>query len=444
MIKPPKWMQLVASGNFFEKAIKSPELNSLVKKAEREYAYWDTFKHYQIPKSFTQEEVWAYLKFVRMSNRDFCPIKTTDGKPFTYTITRTMYEQLSKIDKNTSGFLWSELQKPTAIEKNQLIISSLTEEAIASSQIEGANTSRKIAKEMLLSSRKARNKDEQMIINNYQVMQRLQEWKGLNLSLDMLIEIQKNITQNTLEEAKDEGRFREDTDNIAVINRVTGEVVFDPPPKEFVAAELKRLINYANNDKIEEDFVHPVIKASILHFWLAYLHPFVDGNGRTARAIFYWYLLKSDYWMFQYLSVSRIIKKSKKQYDNAFLYSENDDSDATYFLSYKLKTILNAIADLKVHYKEKIEKDKLLSDLADKLGDFNERQMSLLQYFNNNKDQRIDVKTHQNKYRVAYETARADLTYLVKKNLLSQIKMKNKYIFVPNTLEIKNLLKIKR
>ena len=297
---------------------------------------------------------------------------------------------------------------------------------------------------MLLSSRKARNKDEQMIINNYQVMQRLQEWKGLDLSLDMLIEIQKNITQNTLEEAKDEGRFREDTDNIAVINRITGEIVFDPPPKEFVIAELKRLINYANNDKVEEDFVHPVIKASILHFWLAYLHPFVDGNGRTARAIFYWYLLKNDYWMFQYLSVSRIIKKSKKQYDNAFLYSEHDDSDATYFLSYKLKTILNAIADLKVHYKEKIEKDKFLSALAGKLGDFNERQMYLLQYFNNNKDQRIDVKTHQNKYRIAYETARADLIYLVEKSLLSQIKMKNKYIFVPNTLEIKNLLKIKR
>ena len=70
-------------------------------------------------------------------------------------------------------------------------------------------------------------------------MQRLQEWKGLNLSLDMLIEIQKNITQNTLEDVKDEGRFREDKDNIAVINRVTGEVVFDPPPKEFVITELK-------------------------------------------------------------------------------------------------------------------------------------------------------------------------------------------------------------
>jgi Fic family protein len=272
-------------------------------------------------------------------------------------------------------------------------------------------------------------------------MQRLQEWKGLDLSLEMLIEIQKNITQDTLEDKKDEGRFREDLDNIAVVNRMTGETVFDPPSREFVLAELKRLIVYANNDKKEEDFVHPVIKASILHFWLAYLHPFVDGNGRTARAIFYWYLLRKDYWMFQYLSVSRIIKKSKKQYDNAFLYCEFDENDLTYFLAYKLKTILNAITDLKAHYKGKVEKDKLLLELADKLGDFNERQMALLQYFNGNKDQKIDVKTHQNKYRIAYETARADLMYLVKKNLLSQIKMKNKYIFVPHTMEIKALFR---
>ncbi|HWW42899.1 Fic family protein [Pedobacter sp.] len=441
MIKPPEWMKIISSGELFEKFLKSQELNSLIKHAERDYVYWDKFKHYPLPKGFNHEQAWAYLKFSRLSNRDFTPVRDVDDKPFAYTTTKTMYEQLSKIDKNTSGYLWSDSQKPTITEKNQLIISNLTEEAIASSQIEGANTSRKVAKQMLLSGRKARNKDEQMIINNYQVMQRLMDWKDLDISLEMLIDIQKNITLDTLEDVKDEGRFREDSDEIAVVNRTTGETVFDPPPKKFIHAELKRLIDYANKDKSEEDFIHPVVKASILHFWLAYLHPFIDGNGRTSRAIFYWYLLKHDYWMFEYLSVSRIIKKSKKQYDNAFLHTEYDDNDLTYFLSYKLKTILNAISDLKAHYKEKIEKDRILLQLADKLGDFNERQISLLQYFNNNRDQRIDVKTHQNKYRVAYETARADLMLLVKKNFLSQVKSKNKYVFIPNTVEIKKIFR---
>jgi Fic family protein len=440
--RPPKWQDIITSSpDLFERLIKSQELSDLIKHAEREYVYWDKFRHYPIPKGFKPEEAWAYLKLSRLTNRESTPVRDGDKKPFGFTITKTMFEQLSKIDKNTSGFLWSDTQRPTATEKNQLIISSLTEEAIASSQIEGANTSRKVAKQMLLSARKARNKDEQMIINNYQVMQRLQDWKDLDLSIEMLVDIQKNITQDTLDDKADEGRLREDSDNIAVVNQTTGETVFDPPSKEFVLEELKRLILFANNDKKEEDFVHPVIKASILHFWLAYLHPFVDGNGRTARALFYWYLLRKDYWMFQYLSVSRIIKKSKKQYDSAFLHTEYDENDITYFLSYKLKTMLHAIEDLKKHYEGKLEKDKILSALADKLGGFNERQIALLQFFNKNKDQRMDIKTHQNRFRIVYETARADLMGLVDKNLLSPIKMKNKFVFVPNTAEIKRLLK---
>lgn len=44
---------------------------------------------------------------------------------------------------------------------------------------------------------------------------------------------------------------------------------------------------------------------------IAYMHPFVDGNGRTARALFYWYMLKSGYWLTEYLSISRVIAKSK-------------------------------------------------------------------------------------------------------------------------------------
>jgi hypothetical protein len=42
-------------------------------------------------------------------------------------------------------------------------------------------------------------------------------------------------------------------------------------------------------------FIHPVMRAITLHFWLAYDHPFCDGNGRTARALFYWSMLKQGY-----------------------------------------------------------------------------------------------------------------------------------------------------
>src|SRR3990167_11308412 len=218
--QPPDWRKRLQP-DFLQKAFKSEALNDLIKQAEKKYVDWNSFKHFQIPKDFIPETAWAYLKFNRFSNRERTPVKSTANDSFTYIITKTMYKRLSFIDSNTSGFLGSDVEKPTEIQKNKLIISGLTEEAIASSQIEGANTSRKVAKEMLLSQRKARSKDEQMIINNYQVMQRLMDWKDLKINLNILLDIQKNITAGTLENESDSGRLRYDSDGINVVNKLT-------------------------------------------------------------------------------------------------------------------------------------------------------------------------------------------------------------------------------
>src|SRR3990167_8382345 len=408
---PPDWRKRLQP-DFLQKAFKSEALNDLIKQAEKKYVDWNTFKHYQIPKDFIPETAWAYLKFNRFSNRERTPVKSTANDSFTYIITKTMYKRLSFIDSNSSEFLCSDVEKPTEIQKNKLIISGLTEEAIASSQIEGANTSIKVAKKMLLSKRKARNKDEHMIINNYQVMQRLLDWKDFPLSLNMLQDIQKNITADTLEDKNDEARLRTDKDNIGVVNRLTGEVVFTPPKQSVVLQELERLVEYANQKETDDGYVHPVIKASILHFWLAYLHPFVDGNGRTARAIFY-----------------------------CFLFTETDDDDMTYFLFYKLKAIVLSIKDFTEHYKNKIQNEKNIENLSTRLTGFNQRQISLLQYCNLNQGTTIDILTHQSKHRVAYQTARTDLLNLVKKGHFSLMKKGLKFIFVHSLSKIKQLFK---
>lgn len=440
MIKrPPNWLKNF-SGELFKKAISSTELRVLIKQAEKDYVYWDTFKHYKMPEGFTSEEAWTYLKFSRNSNSETTPVKAIDDRFFSFAITKNMYKKLSFIDSNTSGFLTSDFDKPSNAQRGKLIISGLTEEAIASSQIEGANTSRKVAKEMLLTNRKARTRDEQMIVNNYQVMQRLLDWKDLELTKDILIEIQKNITTGTLDNEADSGRFRTDEDEIGVVSKLTGETVFTPPKADFVSTELEKLVNYANSSESEDEFVYPVIKASILHFWLAYLHPFVDGNGRTARAIFYWYMLRNNYWMFQYLSVSRIIKRSKTQYDNAYLHSEYDDNDMTYFLNYKLQAIMLSIKEFVNHYQRKLEKDKVIQRIAGNLGEFNGRQIDLLQDLDTNRDKVVDVASYKANYRISYETARSDLGFLVDKILLDKVLSGKKFVYIPNTIEVKKLL----
>jgi Fic family protein len=443
--KPPNWREIFSKDGggaaLFEKALQSEELTSLIRHAQEKYVYWDIFKHYKFPKGFKAEEAWTFLKLSHRFNQEVTPIKAKEGQPFRFALTKTLYKRLNIIDTHTAGILRTFTQ-PSPVQKEQLIISGLSEEAIASSQIEGANTSRKVAKEMIYSGRKPRNKDEQMIINNYQVMQMIDGLKSLDLSEDMLLDIQKRITTGTFEVEEDGGRFRKDEDEIAVHDRISGEVVFVPPTESEMRAELKKLIAFANkDDEGEEDFLHPVIKATILHFWLAYLHPFVDGNGRTARAIFYWYLMKRGYWLFQYLSVSRVIKTSRKRYDNAFLHSEFDDNDLTYFLLYITEATCQAIEELTEYYGRKVKEAEEYKKIAQVYGDLNERQVALLRYFSNHPDQVTDIKTHQSKHGIVYETARRDMLGLVEKGTLAEVKRGYRKVFLPNMKAVKKLLK---
>ena len=86
---------------------------------------------------------------------------------------------------------------------------------------------------------------------------------------------------------------------------------------------------------------------------IGYIHPFGDGNGRTARALFYWSMLRSGYWLFEYISISKLIQKSHIAYNTAFIYTETDDFDLTYFIYNQVEVIVKAIAALESHINKK-------------------------------------------------------------------------------------------
>jgi len=429
--KSPQWQKLLTR-ELIEKIQGSKEIQEILSKARKEYVYWDKFKYYPFPKNITPEEAWAFLKITRSSNEK-TPIKSNLGENFTYSITKSLYQKLNFIDTHGAGLLKSFKDKPSSAQASKYIISSLTEEAIASSQIEGANTTHKVAKDMILSQRKPRNKSEQMIVNNYLAMQKIAEWKDLELTEQMLLDLQKILTDQTIDDTSIVGRFRNDEDEI---------IVHDPPKKELMLSELKRLIKYANKIEDEgEDFTHPVIKATILHFWFAYLHPFPDGNGRSSRAIFYWYLLKNNYWLIEYISVSRAIKQSRKAYDNAFLYSENDDNDITYFLLYIAETFQKSILQFMEHFEKKMEEANELKKVTAVLGKFNPRQVVLLKYFLIHSDEYTDVITHQNKHGISRPSAYNDLRFLVQKGYLVETRKGKRLVYMPKIIKIKEILK---
>lgn len=439
--RPPKWQQLLTSG-LIKKVQGSQEIKKILHKAQKEYVYWDKFKYYSFPKNITQEEAWAFLKISSRLASEKTPIKSVSGDNFIYNLTKSLYQKLNFIDIHGAGLFKSFIGTPSDVQTSKYIISNLTEEAIASSQIEGANTTHKIAKEMILSQRKPRNKDEQMIVNNYLAMKKIEEWKDLDLTEQMLLDLQKILINQTIDDVSAVGRFRNDEDEIVVHNSITGEIVHTPPVQKIMLVELKKLIAYANRlDNEEEEFTHPVVKAAILHFWLAYLHPFVDGNGRSSRAIFYWYLLKKDYWLVEYVSVSRVIKQSRKAYDNAFSYSEKDDNDMTYFLFYVVEAFKKAILQFIEYFEKKTKETNELKKAASLLGKFNVRQTSLLKYFFEHNDEYTDVITHQNKHGISRPSAYNDLRFLVKEGYLTEVRKGRRLVYMPKASKIKEIFR---
>ena len=311
-------------------------------------------------------------------------------------------EFLHIIDKEMAGNFMG-IAGISENDKKQFVARNIIEESIASSQLEGANTARAVAKKMLLEGRKPHNHSEQMIVNNHNTMMMIEKklYKE-KLSWNMICELHSMITYKTIAEDK-QGKLRETFDkggNRLVIRPFDNHIVaYVTPDKEFVESELPKLIDFANDIKADgSGYIHPLIKAIMLHFWIGLLHPFEDGNGRLARILFYWYMLKNEYWAFAYLSLSEKIKKSAKQYARVFIYSEQDRQDLTYFIHYNISKLSLARKDFQDYIKNKVTENRLQIILDQKKYGFNERQTKLLQYFNRKMEERTNVSSHQKLY----------------------------------------------
>ncbi len=392
------------------------QMTPIFTKINEEYYYWDKVKHQPLPDGITHKEVWSIVKRRRKNT----PYRITfGGHKFYWNLNSRLQAILHFLDMNIGGTLES-----TSIisreDKNRYLLSSIMEEAIASSQIEGAVTTRKHAKEMLRKNIKPRNHSEQMIYNNYVTIQNILEIKSEPLTLERLLNIHRLVTTNTLYAEKEEG-FLRDNDDIKIIDTVDGSVVHHPPPVSELNDLLKDLIHFFNEDD-PKLFIHPIVKACIIHFMMGFIHPFTDGNGRTARALFYYYLLKKEYWLTEYLSISRLILKSKASYAMAYLYAETDENDLTYFIIYNLRTMKLAFEELRIYIKRKNEEKKLITEFIGVDG-LSYRQALILEWYREEKGIILSVAETSKRLGVSYMTARTDLTELIAKGYLQSRNM---------------------
>ncbi len=393
--------------------LNSPGHDTLFNKINNEYLYWDKVK-YKTPSGVAPSVFWHAVK----TKRNLTAKTLTFGKnTFKFSVTEKMQELLHTLDLNLGGSLGTQGIIPEK-DKKFYLINSIMEEAIASSQMEGASTTRKVAKDMLRKQLKPKNKGQQMIYNNYVTIQYLVENQSKDFSVEQLKEIQRLITHNTLTNKEYEGSFRT-SDDVMVIDGITGEIAHTPPSHQKVEQWIAELCDFANNDN-EEVFIHPIIKGIIIHFMLAYIHPFVDGNGRTARSLVYWYMIKKGYWLTEYLSISRIIYRNKKKYEMAFLYTENDENDLSYFIQYNLEVMHKAFEELKIYLQRKISEQNDLLYFKE-ISEINERQAQILKTLTEKPKSIFTAKELTSLFNVSIKTTRSDLQQLVAMEFMQEI-----------------------
>lgn len=409
------------------------DLREVFQKIDREYLYWDKVK-YSAPENIDKHTLWHAVKIQRQLNSQTVRF----GKyVFHFTITKNMLALLHAFDMDLGGNLGTKTIIP-ASDKSYYLISSIMEEAIASSQMEGASTTRRIAKDMLRKQLKPINKSQQMIVNNYDTITKISNDFNKDFSMEDLLDIHRSISKSTLDNSEDEGVFRKN-DDIYVVDSITGSVAHTPPSYNEIIDMIVDLCDFANNDN-NDNFIHPIIKGIIIHFILAYIHPFVDGNGRTARSLFYWYMIKKGYWLTEYLSISRIIYTNKKSYEKAFLYTENDDNDLSYFIQYHLNVMKKAFEDLKKYLQRKIDEQQNVHRFIGVLNT-NDRQRYVFKVIMENKHIIITPKELASQFDITTRTARTDLQELVKMGYLKITNINKRALGYIKSDEFESLIK---
>ncbi len=399
------------------------KVQEVVNKVNETFEYWDTIKYKRCPEGCTPQQLWTYVKAARVKS-----MMSVWGKyGITLTLTNQMQRMCHEIDMNWGGS-WGTDSIIGDENKEQYLVGSLMEEAIYSSQMEGAATTRKVAKEMLRKKMTPKDKSQQMIANNYQTIQFIVSHKDALLTPELLLQIHQLMTEHTMQNPQEAGCFRSNND-VVVENGITHETVHIPPTYEEIPNFVEDLCRFFNEQDAPQ-FIHPIIRGIIIHFMVAYVHPFADGNGRTARALFYWYMLKQGYWLTEYLSISRVIAKSKKSYEKAFLYTEADGMDMGYFVAYNMRVLQQSFKQLQDYIKRKQEEKRAANSFL-RIGNINARQAQIIKMFADDSNLVVTIADLQAKFLVSPTTAKADVVGLMNMGLLSEIsfnKVKKGYI----------------
>lgn len=402
------------------------------------YEHWDRLRRLDAPGGLSHEQWWLGIKLSRNSQYRRLPLQDAGGRPFVYLLPDIVQRALHLIDSQARDRIGASGQVTGPDARDRFIVSSLIEEAITSSQLEGASTTRVVAANMIRAGRRPKDRSERMILNNYLAMREVRRLRGEPLSADAVLQLHARLVSDTLDDPDAEGRIqRPDDERVQVWDNRDQRILHTPPPADELPDRMDAMVRFANQGPGDGSFLHPVIRAIALHFWLAFDHPFQDGNGRTARALFYWTMLRHDYWMFEFISISRLLVKAPARYARAFLHTETDGNDLTYFIVHQIDMILRALSDVESYIEKKIDQVRQIERMLKRSTDLNHRQHALLVHAIRHSDAEYTIRSHSTSHDVVYATARSDLFRLAELGLLERRRIGRKtYVFhAPPNLE---------
>lgn len=392
------------------------------------YLHWADLRYRTPPGDLSREEWWLGLKWGRLQWIKRIPLTDLTGSAFCFSVPEVAQRQLHELDQQLSRQIAVSEVVTDPATRDRYVVSSLIEEAITSSQLEGASTTRRVARDMLRSGRPPTDKSERMILNNYLAMRHVVDHKEDELTPEFVLELHGIVSHGTLSTPEAEGRLQTpDEDRVAVWGG--DQIVHWPPPASELPERLALMCAFADGTN-DEGFIHPVLRAVMLHFWLAYEHPFEDGNGRTARALFYWSMLKQGYWLAEFLTISSILRAAPAQYAHSYLLTESDGNDLTYFILYQLNVMVRAMTALQRYLRRKMQEVREAENYFKEAAELNHRQLALLSHAIRHPGHAYTVESHRVSHHVVYQTARSDLIELQKKGLLECNRRGRRFVFI--------------
>ncbi|MGL6154293.1 MAG: Fic family protein [Cetobacterium sp.] len=399
-------------------------MENYIKKFNEENYYTKDELKYRVNRNEV-DEIWNQLIKYRKEKGCKTIFKSQEGEIFSYYIREIMEKNINFLERSSKRNL-SELGNKKLVKK--IYDESLIDEAMSSSAIEGAFSTRRRTEELVNGSSNPENKDEKMILNNYHALQFINENNKEAITDQLIFNLHNIITEGTLEENDITERYRDD---IVMVKDGNLNIIYEAPRYDLVEGLMKKLIDYINEDSSENKF----IKASIIQFIFLYIHPFFDGNGRTARALSYMYLIKNGYEFFKFFSISYVVNEYKSNYYKSILKCEDINSDLTYFIDFNIDMMSKAINNTLERYNNEYLKLEIKKYINNYRIHLTEEQKIMLEKYLKKTDKQLTVKKYSKISGLAESTSIKHLNNFVKNKIFKKIKIDKEVIYILNTLE---------